>query len=173
MLEKLVIQGLILFFMAVAVYIPVMNGGIIYDDDQLLTQNMNIQRGNGFLDKESWRGLASIWFPEDKAVSADYFPVTGTSLWFEWRLWGNNDPKTPPQFKGIGAAGVPHHEYPAARDMRNSVVDVILAAWGAGGMGGGYHLGGASRMCGIGGVDIGAKEHALHAVFFMGHAGLA
>lgn len=99
------LKALLLFFITIAVYIPAMDAGYIYDDDQLLTQNPAILRGVGFLDPESWRGLASIWWPQDARVSADYFPLTSTTLWIEWRLWGNNEPGTPPQFVGIGSPG--------------------------------------------------------------------
>lgn len=98
-------KALLLFFLTVAVYIPAMDAGYIYDDDQLLTQNPAIRRGVGFFDAESWRGLASIWWPTNARVSADYFPLTSTSLWLEWRLWGNNELDTPPQHIGLGAPG--------------------------------------------------------------------
>lgn len=98
-------KALLLFFVTLAVYFPAMNAGYIYDDDQLLTQNPAIRRGVGFLDSESWKGLASIWWPSNARVSADYFPLTSSTLWLEWRFWGNDDPDTPPEHLGIGSLG--------------------------------------------------------------------
>ena len=105
MLEIMLIKGVVLFFAIILVYIPAMDGGYIYDDDQLLTMNPIIQRGTGFLDAESWRGLGSFWFPRDARGAADYFPATSSMLWLEWRIFGNNEPHTPPAVRGIGAPG--------------------------------------------------------------------
>lgn len=106
-IETRFIKAFTIFFLAALIYIPVMSGGYIYDDDNLLYQNPAILRGRGFTDPEAWRGLASIWLPLEKNVSPDYFPMTLTSFWIEWRLWGNNDPeKTPPWFLNrVGPAG--------------------------------------------------------------------
>jgi len=105
MLEKMLLKGVLLFFAVVIIYIPAMYGGYIYDDDQLLTQNPLIQQGSGFTDPESWAGLGKIWFPVEARGSADYFPATSTALWIEWRLFGNNEPRTPPADRGFGAPG--------------------------------------------------------------------
>lgn len=89
-LEKIVYRGLLIFFLAIVVYIPAMSGGFIYDDDILLTQNPFITRGTGFLDSESWKGLGQIWFPAGEKNVSDYAPLASTTLWVEWRLWGNS-----------------------------------------------------------------------------------
>src|ERR1700677_3137847 len=91
-LEKLVLKALLVFFAAVIVYIPAMTGGYIYDDDTLLTQNPVITRGTGFLDGESWKGLATIWFPGGDEQVVDYTPLATTTLWVEWRLFGVDHP---------------------------------------------------------------------------------
>ncbi|HWB57981.1 MAG TPA: tetratricopeptide repeat protein [Chthoniobacteraceae bacterium] len=94
-IEQLFCKGLLILFLAIAVYIPAMSGGYIYDDDLLLTQNKVVRQGTGFFDAESWKGLATIWFPtteESKQWINDYAPLSTTTLWIEWRLWGEGSP---------------------------------------------------------------------------------
>lgn len=80
--------------------------GFIWDDDQLLTVNPAIRQGGRTFNAEAWAGLKKFWVPEDDArISADYFPLTSTTLWLEWRLWGNDEPHAPPEDQGIGAPG--------------------------------------------------------------------
>ncbi len=69
-----------------------MSGRYIYDDDTLLTANALITRGTGFFDTQSWKGLAAIWFPLNEPAVNDYAPLSSTSLWIEWRLWGPGAP---------------------------------------------------------------------------------
>ncbi|HEY2881864.1 MAG TPA: tetratricopeptide repeat protein [Pirellulales bacterium] len=57
------------------VYSPSLKGDFLLDDDLLLTNNKLIQSSSG---------LSSIWFSTEPT---DYWPVTNTSLWIEWRLW--------------------------------------------------------------------------------------
>ena len=75
-LSPLATQGLFIFILAVAVYIPIMTGDFIWDDDQLLTQNPMMPDP---------LGLLKLWFAP---TTADYFPLTSSTLWIEWRLWG-------------------------------------------------------------------------------------
>jgi tetratricopeptide (TPR) repeat protein len=72
--------GVLLFFLAVLIYIPVFNAGFIWDDDQLLTANMQVRN------PQAWEGFKSLWLQG----TADYFPLTSSTLWLEWRLWGMN-----------------------------------------------------------------------------------
>ena len=57
-------------------YFPALRNGFMWDDDMLVTKNGLIQ---------SAAGLHKIWFTTQ---SADYWPVTLTAFWVQWRLWG-------------------------------------------------------------------------------------
>jgi tetratricopeptide (TPR) repeat protein len=61
---------------AFAAYIPAMRGGFCWDDSVFLTQNKCIKAPDG---------LRRFWFT---AEPQDYFPLTSSMLWIEWRLWG-------------------------------------------------------------------------------------
>jgi tetratricopeptide (TPR) repeat protein len=69
--------GALLFLLAVVVFYPAFHAGFIWDDDQLLTANPLVKAPDGW-----WR----VWVEG----TADYFPLTTTTLWLEWRLWGMN-----------------------------------------------------------------------------------
>ena len=60
------------------VYMPSLNGWFILDDDLLLTGNPLIRSSDG---------ICRFWCTTQ---AADYWPVSNTSLWIEWRLWGMN-----------------------------------------------------------------------------------
>ncbi len=70
--------GALLVAATFVAYLPVWRAGFIWDDDTFLLGNPLIQRADGL-----WR----LWFT---TASQDYFPLTSTTLWFEWRLWGPN-----------------------------------------------------------------------------------
>ncbi len=59
-------------------YLPSLANGFIWDDDVSLTQNPFIRSGEG---------LHDFWVT---TLTPDYWPVTATTLWAEWRLWGMN-----------------------------------------------------------------------------------
>jgi len=59
-------------------YLPALHGGFIFDDNVFLTANPLIQAPDGLL---------RLWFGHE---AADYWPVTSSTLWLEWRLWGLN-----------------------------------------------------------------------------------
>ena len=48
------------------------------DDDLLLTHNKLVHQPDG---------LSKIWFTTEPT---DYWPVTNTAFWLQWRLWGNS-----------------------------------------------------------------------------------
>ena len=59
-------------------YQRVWRAGFVWDDDVMLTQNPFVHAADG---------LRWIWF---STKLPDYFPMTSTLLWLEWRLWGAN-----------------------------------------------------------------------------------
>jgi len=59
-----------------AIYLPCLHGGKILDDEIMF--NALVQ---------SRGGLYYIWC---KAMTPDYFPLTFSSLWLEYRFWGDN-----------------------------------------------------------------------------------
>jgi len=68
--------ALLLCCVTAAAYLPALRGGFVWDDDMLVTKNSLIK---------SVAGLHHIWFT---TRSADYWPVTLTVFWVQWRLWG-------------------------------------------------------------------------------------
>ena len=65
-----------LVLVTVLVYVPAMRGGFIWDDAGLLTENPAVKTIDG---------LYSIWFGN---WAVDYIPLTLSSFWLEWHLWG-------------------------------------------------------------------------------------
>ena len=63
---------------ALVAYIPSICGEFVLDDNQLLTDNSFIRAPNG---------LYWFWCTTEPP---DYWPVTNTTLWIEWRLWEMN-----------------------------------------------------------------------------------
>jgi protein O-mannosyl-transferase len=59
-------------------YQPVWHAGFIWDDDELLTNNPVVK---------SAAGLYRPWFT---ASTLDYYPMTFSMWWLEWRLWANH-----------------------------------------------------------------------------------
>src|SRR5438046_7687303 len=72
-----VLPALALALLVVAAYLPALHAGFIWDDDAYVTANATLRT----LD-----GLRRIWL-EPGAVP-QYYPVTFTSFWLEYRLWG-------------------------------------------------------------------------------------
>ena len=62
----------------VAAYLPTLRNGFVWDDDTFLTKNALIKAPDG---------LYRFWFTTQPL---DYWPVTSSTLWFEWRLWGTH-----------------------------------------------------------------------------------
>jgi tetratricopeptide (TPR) repeat protein len=63
---------------ALLAYAPALRAGFVWDDDVFLTENPLIRAPDG---------LYRFWFT---TAPPDYFPLTSSMLWFEWRLWGPN-----------------------------------------------------------------------------------
>ncbi len=70
--------GLALIAATFAAHFPAVNAGYIWDDDHLLYQNPLILKPDG---------LRKLWFGTE---SPDYWPLTATTFWIEWRIWGNH-----------------------------------------------------------------------------------
>lgn len=72
------ISALILVAATVICYLPALTAGFIWDDPLLLTENPLIRAPDG---------LWQIWIG---GKAPDFFPLTYTNFWFEWRLFGEN-----------------------------------------------------------------------------------
>src|ERR1043165_5129741 len=72
------VGALIITLVTLVVYLPVLQAGFIWDDEVSLTANPLIK---------SRSVLYDIWL---STRPYDYFPLTFTTFWLEWRLWGMN-----------------------------------------------------------------------------------
>lgn len=57
-------------------YLPALHGGFIWDDNNFLTDNPLIHASDG---------LRRFWLTRE---APDYWPVSSSTLWVEWRWWG-------------------------------------------------------------------------------------
>ena len=73
---RLFLAGALLFGVVLAAYWPALSGGFVFDDGPFLIQSDLIR---------SSAGLRRFWF---STLQTDYWPVTYTAFWAEWRLWG-------------------------------------------------------------------------------------
>jgi tetratricopeptide (TPR) repeat protein len=71
-------QGIALWLLTVLLFLPVLRAGFIWNDDSFLTQNPLIHAADG---------LRRFWASTE---APDYFPLTSTSLWLEWRIFGDH-----------------------------------------------------------------------------------
>jgi tetratricopeptide (TPR) repeat protein len=67
-----------LILATILVYLPAFSAGFLWDDDFFLTNNPLMHASDG---------LYRFWFTTQPP---DYFPLTSSMLWLEWRLWGDN-----------------------------------------------------------------------------------
>jgi tetratricopeptide (TPR) repeat protein len=74
--QRTLLQALALVLITFVIYLPCLHGGKILDDDMMLNPLV-----------QSPAGLPYIWF---KSLTPDYFPLTFTSLWVEFRFFGEN-----------------------------------------------------------------------------------
>lgn len=70
------LRAAVLIAVTWAAFVPALRNGFVWDDDSFLTANALIH---------SPAGVGKFWFT---AEAPDYFPLTSTLLWVEWRLWG-------------------------------------------------------------------------------------
>jgi len=74
------LAGALVIIVACAVaYAPAMKAGFIWDDDAYVTANPLLTAPDGFY---------RIWFSTD--APSQYFPMTYTTYWVEYRVWGFN-----------------------------------------------------------------------------------
>jgi protein O-mannosyl-transferase len=72
------LAGLAIAALTLLTYVPALRSGFIWDDDAFLTANPLIRADDG---------LRRLWASTEPP---DYFPLTSTGLWIEWRLWGEH-----------------------------------------------------------------------------------
>lgn len=58
------------------VYSPLRTAGFVWDDDHLVYESPQVRATDG---------LARFWLSRE---AHDYFPLTNSTFWIEWRLWG-------------------------------------------------------------------------------------
>ena len=75
---KRALPGLALMLISILVYFPALEGEFISDDHLLITENELVQQPNS---------LAKIWF---STSSYDYYPLSYSAFWLQWRLFGDN-----------------------------------------------------------------------------------
>ncbi|MBN1901522.1 tetratricopeptide repeat protein [Candidatus Sumerlaeota bacterium] len=75
-LRILLTGAALIMFISFLAYLPLTNAGFIWDDDTFLWENPLIMAKDG---------LYRFWFTTEPP---DYFPLTSTTLWIEWRLFG-------------------------------------------------------------------------------------
>jgi tetratricopeptide (TPR) repeat protein len=73
--KKPILLAAVIVLVTLAFYLPAVDAGFVWDDEHFLTANPLIKAGDG---------LRRFWFTTE---AEDYFPLTSTSLWLEWRLW--------------------------------------------------------------------------------------
>jgi len=75
--KKDIIYGCLIVVLTFTAYIPAMNGGFIWDDDLHVSENECLR---------SLDGLRRIWF--EIGSLPQYYPLTFTSFWMNYQLWG-------------------------------------------------------------------------------------
>ena len=73
------LAGLILLLAPFVLYSPLFDAGYIWDDNALVTDNLNLR---------SLHGLWRIWFVP--GATPQYYPATYSSFWLEYQFWGLN-----------------------------------------------------------------------------------
>ncbi len=75
----MMIRAIALIALPIAAYLPAIGAGFVWDDVSIyVVDNPLIHAADG---------LYRFWFTSDPI---DYFPLTYTTFWLEWRLWGDN-----------------------------------------------------------------------------------
>jgi tetratricopeptide (TPR) repeat protein len=74
----LALPAAVIVLLTVVAYLPASRDGFILDDDALIVNNHLVTMPDG---------LYRLWCTTE---SVDYWPLTSTTWWVEWRLWGRN-----------------------------------------------------------------------------------
>ena len=73
-----ILQGGLIVLLVVLAYLPALNGKFIWDDDSWTTGISNLLR--------DFPGLLAMWI--HPTALQQYYPLTGTSFWIDYHLWG-------------------------------------------------------------------------------------
>ena len=68
-----IFKAAVLALLAIVVYVPAIRAGFVWNDDTFLTINPLVRDD---------QGLRLFWLSTE---APDYFPLTSTTLWIEWR----------------------------------------------------------------------------------------
>jgi tetratricopeptide (TPR) repeat protein len=101
--------GLVL--LSLVAYLPAMQGGFIWDDDDYVTDNVTLR---------SVAGLGRIW--SEPGAVPQYYPLTFTTFWLEYRAWGLSP-------FGYHAVNVVLHAISAMVLWRVLVILAVPGAW--------------------------------------------
>ena len=75
-LAPLALAGLVL-----AVFSPAISAGFLWDDTEAITNNFLLR---------SLHGLWVMWTDPFRSPLGHYFPLSYTTFWMEWRIWGSH-----------------------------------------------------------------------------------
>jgi protein O-mannosyl-transferase len=70
--------AVLIVLLTIVAYLPAMRGGFVFDDALLITNNRLVRASDG---------LYRFWFTGE---APDFFPLTSSLWWLEWRVWGAN-----------------------------------------------------------------------------------
>ena len=69
--------GTLIFLLTFVMYLPALRCGFVWDDDSLVVNSRLVKAPDGLY--RFWRSTEA----------PDYWPLTSTAWWLEWRLWGD------------------------------------------------------------------------------------
>lgn len=73
------LAGLLLVLLTLIAYLPVLDAGFIWDDDDYVVENRHLR---------DTAGLQAIWL--EPGATPQYYPLVHTTFWVEHQLWGLN-----------------------------------------------------------------------------------